>query len=150
VNEMALKEKLMEDLKIAMKEKNALRKSVVTLVRSAIKQIEVDQRVELADEEIIDIIAKQVKQRRDALEEFKKASREDLIDQTENEIEILKTYLPEQLTEEEIEVMVQQVIDEVDAKSMKDMGKVMGILSNKTKGIADGKVVSMMVKSKLS
>ncbi|MCT4585399.1 MAG: GatB/YqeY domain-containing protein [Peptostreptococcaceae bacterium] len=147
---MALKEKLMEDLKIAMKEKNALRKSVVTLVRSAIKQIEVDQRVELADEEIIDIIAKQVKQRRDALEEFKKASREDLIDQTENEIEILKTYLPEQLTEEEIEVMVQQVIDEVDAKSMKDMGKVMGILSNKTKGIADGKVVSMMVKSKLS
>ncbi|WXR61141.1 GatB/YqeY domain-containing protein [Peptostreptococcaceae bacterium AGR-M142] len=147
---MALKEKLMEDLKIAMKEKNALRKSVVTLVRSAIKQIEVDQRVELADEEIIDIIAKQVKQRRDALEEFKKASREDLIDQTENEIEILKTYLPKQLTEEEIEVMVQQVIDEVDAKSMKDMGKVMGILSNKTKGRADGKIVSMMVKSKLS
>lgn len=147
---MALKEKLMEDLKIAMKEKNALRKSVVTLVRSAIKQIEVDQRVELADEEIIDIIAKQVKQRRDALEEFKKASREDLIDQTENEIEILKTYLPKQLTEEQIEVMVQQVIDEVDAKSMKDMGKVMGILSNKTKGRADGKIVSMMVKSKLS
>ena len=99
---MTLKDKLMDDLKESMKNKEQVRKSVVTLIRSAVKQKEVDERVELSDEDVLAIIAKQVKQRKDALEEFKKAQREDLILQTEQEIDILTQYLPKQLTDDEL------------------------------------------------
>ena len=107
---MSLKEKLQEDLKSSMKNKDTVRKSVVTLIRASIKQYEVDNRVELDDEGIIDIISKQLKQRRDALDEFAKANREDLISETEAEIKVLKEYLPQQLSEEELNEIVKLTI----------------------------------------
>lgn len=146
---MSLKEKLQEDLKSSMKNKDSVRKSVVTLIRASIKQYEVDNRVELDEAGIIDIVAKQMKQRRDSLEEFKKANRDDLIAETEAEIEVLKEYLPQQLSEEEIEKIVSETISEVGASSMKDMGKVMSSIQPKVKGRADGKLVNELVKKNL-
>lgn len=146
---MSLKERLQEDLKSSMKNKETLRKSVITLIRAAIKQFEIDNRVELSDEEIMDIISKQLKQRNDALDEFKKADREDLVSETESEIEVLKEYLPQQLSEEELEVIVKETISEVGATSMKDMGKIMSAIQPKTKGRADGKLINKLVKANL-
>lgn len=146
---MSLKEQLTNDLKEAMKEKDQLKKNVVTLVRSDIKQVEVDKRIELDDEAIIEIIAKQVKQRRDALEEFGKGGRQDLVEQAQKEIELLMKYLPEQLTEEQIVIIVRDTILEIGAQSMKDMGKVMAALMPKTKGRADGKMINEIVRKTL-
>ena len=146
---MSLKEKLQEDLKSSMKNKDTVRKSVVTLVRSSIKQFEVDNRVELDEEGIVDIIAKQLKQRRDALVEFQKAGREDLINETESEIQVLKEYLPRQLSEEELNEIVKSTISEVGATSMKDMGKIMSVIRPKTKGRADGKLINELIKKNL-
>lgn len=147
---MSLKAKLMDDLKTAMKEKDTVKKSTVTLVRSAIKQVEVDTREELNDEQIIEIIARQVKQRRDSIEEFKKGDRQDLVEQSEKELAILMEYLPQQLTEEEVKDIVTAVIEETGASSMKEMGKVMPQVIARTKGRADGKLVSQFVKEALS
>lgn len=146
---MSLKAKLQEDLKSSMKNKDTVRKSVVTLIRASIKQHEVDNRVELDDDAIIDIISKQLKQRRDALDEFKKADREDLVSETEAEIEVLKEYLPQQLSEEELNQIVKDTISEVEATSMKDMGKIMSAIKPKIKGRADGKLVNELVKKNL-
>lgn len=146
---MSLKEKLQEDLKSSMRNKDVVRKSVVTLIRASIKQYEVDNRVELGDDEIIDIISKQLKQRNDALEEFAKANREDLVKETESEIEVLKEYLPQQLSEEELNEIVKSTISEVGATSMKDMGKIMAAIKPKTKGRADGKLINKLVKANL-
>ena len=147
---MSLKDLLMDDLKVAMREKDTIRKSVVTMLRAAVKQIEVDQRIELDDEAIIDIIAKQIKQKNNAIVEFKNGERQDLVDLTEKEIEILMTYLPEQLSEEEVYQLVADAIHSTGATSMKDMGKVMGIVTNATKGKADGKLISELVKKALA
>ena len=146
---MSLKEKLQEDLKSSMKNKDTVRKSVVTLIRASIKQYEVDNRVELDDEGIIDIISKQLKQRRDALDEFAKANREDLVSETEAEIKVLKEYLPQQLSEEELNEIVKLTISEVGATSMKDMGKIMSVIRPKVKGRADGKLINELVKANL-
>lgn len=143
---MSLKERLMNDLKVAMKEKQQLRKSVITLARSAIKQIEVDKRVELDDEGVIEILSKQVKQKKDAIDEFTKGGREDLANEAKAEIDILMDYLPQQLTEEEVTDIVRQVVDEVGANSPKDMGKVMSAVMPKLKGRADGKLVNQVVR----
>lgn len=146
---MSLKEKLQEDLKSSMKNKDTIRKSVITLVRAAIKQIEVDQRVELDDVAVMDIISKQLKQRNDSLAEFEKAGREDLIEETKSEIQVLKEYLPQQLSEEELEKIVIETIAEVGATSMKDMGKIMAIIKAKTAGRADGRKINELVKKNL-
>jgi len=146
---MSLKEKLQEDLKSSMKNKDTVKKSVVTLIRASIKQYEVDNRVELSDDEIVDLIAKQLKQRRDSLVEFKKANRDDLVSETESEIEVLKEYLPQQLSEEELNEIVKATISEVGATSMKDMGKIMAAIKPKTKGRADGKLINELVKNNL-
>ena len=146
---MSLKEKLKEDLKSSMKNKDTIRKSVITLVRAAIKQIEVDQRVELDDVAVMDIISKQLKQRNDSLAEFEKAGREDLIEETKSEIQVLKEYLPQQLSEEELEKIVIETIAEVGATSMKDMGKIMAIIKPKTAGRADGRKINELVKKNL-
>ncbi|MGL5694874.1 MAG: GatB/YqeY domain-containing protein [Peptostreptococcaceae bacterium] len=146
---MSLKEKLQEDLKSSMKNKDTVKKSVVTLIRASIKQYEVDNRVELDDEAIIDLVAKQLKQRRDSLVEFQKANRDDLVSETEAEIEVLKEYLPQQLSEEELNEIVKSTISEVGATSMKDMGKIMAVIKPKTKGIADGKLINELVKNNL-
>ena len=146
---MTLKQKLQEDLKTSMKNKDTLRKSVITLIRSSIKQVEVDKRIELNDDDVIDIISKQLKQRNDSLEQFLDAGREDLVEETRSEIEVLKEYLPQQLSEEELNEIVKQTISEVGATSMKDMGKIMSVIKPKTKGRADGKLIDKLVKENL-
>ncbi len=146
---MSLKAKLQEDLKLAMKNKDTVKKSVVTLIRAEIKQREVDTRTELGDDEIIDVITKQLKQRRDAKTEFAKASRDDLVQEAEAEIEVLMEYLPQQLSKEELNEIVKETISEVGATSMKDMGKIMAAIKPKTKGRADGKMINELVKSNL-
>ncbi|MBR0383224.1 MAG: GatB/YqeY domain-containing protein [Eubacteriaceae bacterium] len=147
---MTLKEQLLTDLKSAMKSKDKVAKDTVTMIRAAVLQKEKDTKAELDDNEILDIIAKQHKQRKDALADFVKAGRDDLIETTNQEIAIIKKYLPEQLSREEIEKIVDETIEEVGATSMKEMGKVMGKLMPKVKGVADGKVVNEIVREKLS
>jgi len=146
---MSLKQKLQEDLKSSMKNKDTVRKSVVTLIRASIKQSEVDNRVELGDEDIIDIISKQLKQRKDVLVQFKNAKREDLVSEAEAEIEVLKEYLPQQLSKEELNEIVKSTISELGATSMKDMGKIMSAIKPKVKGRADGKLINELVKNNL-
>lgn len=146
---MSLNEQLMADLKESMKNKDTVKKSVVTMIRAAIKQKEVDERIQLTDDDILDIIAKQQKQRNDALAEFEKAQREDLVNQTKQEIEILASYLPEQLTDEELETIVADAIKETNAQSMKDMGKIMGKVNEIAKGRADGKRINQIAKKLL-
>ena len=146
---MSLKERLQEDLKSSMKNKETVKKSVITLIRASIKQYEVDNRVELDEVGMIDLISKQLKQRNDALEEFKKANRDDLVSETEAEIKVLKEYLPQQLSEEELNEIVKETISEVGATSMKDMGKIMSAIMPKTKGRADGKLINKLVQANL-
>ena len=143
---MTLKDRLMEDMKVSMRNKETLKKSVITMIRASVKQKEVDDRVDVTDDDVIELIAKQLKQRNDALVEFEKAEREDLITQTKAEIEILASYLPQQLTDEELEAVVRDAITEVNAQSMKDMGKIMGKVMAVAKGKVDGKRINEMVK----
>ncbi len=147
---MSLKDKLMEDFKTSMKNKDTIRKNTITMVRSSIKQKEVDEKIELNDEEILDIISKQVKERKNAIKEFKKGNREDLVELTRKEMDVLLEYLPEQLTEEEIEEIVKDIIEEVKASSMKDMGLVMQNVMPELKGRADGSLVNKIVKKYLN
>lgn len=143
---MSLKETLMEDLKTSMKHKDTIRKNAIIMVRAAIKQLEVDERKDVSEEEIVDIISKQVKEKRMAIEEFKKGSREDLINLTNFEIEILLEYLPKQLTEDEVERIVIETIQEINATSMKDIGLIMKAVMPKVKGMTDGNIVNKAVK----
>ena len=146
---MALKEQLFADLKSAMKQKQTVRKDTIQLIRSGILQIEKDKKIELTDEDILDVIARQLKQRRDAMPEYVKSGRTDLIDKLNEEIEILLQYLPEQLSEADIRKIVEDTINEVGAASMKDMGKIMAAITPKVKGRADNKMVSSYVKELL-
>lgn len=146
---MSLKETLLGDLKKAMKEKDNIAKSTVTMVRAAILQVEKDNKTELGDEEIIDVVAKQVKQRKDSLAEFEKAGRDDLIEEAKAELEVLYRYLPKQLTKEELSVIVKEAIEKTGAETLKDMGKIMGEVMPKVKGKADGKMVNEIVKELL-
>ena len=146
---MSLKETFMEELKSAMREKDEMKKNVVTMVRAAVKQYEVDNRVELDDQGIVEIIAKEVKKRKDALPEYEKSGREDAIAALKAEIDYLMKYLPEQLSEEEVKEIVLATIAETGAAGMKDMGKVMSAVIAKTKGRADGKIISQLVKANL-
>ena len=141
-----LKEKLMEDLKKSMKEKNEIRKNTVQIIRAAILQIEKDKGIAVDDEKIIEIIAKEVKVKKDALSDFEKAEREDLINQTNEEISILEEYLPKQLTKEEIKEIVSEVIEEIGATSIKDMGVVMKEAKAKIGASADGKSINEVVR----
>ena len=147
---MSLKETLLQDLKAAMKDKDTIRKNTIQLVRAGVLQIEKDNHVELDDDGGLDVIAKELKKRRDSLPEFEKSGRTDLIDNLNKEIEVLLGYLPEQLTEDEIQKIVEETIAETGASTMKDMGKVMGAVSSKVKGRADNRVVSGYVKKLLS
>ncbi len=146
---MSLKERLLQDMKDAMKAKDTVRKNTVQLIRSGVLQIEKDNKIELDDEGVFDVIAKELKKRRDSLPEFEKSGRTDLIENLNKEIDVLLGYLPEQLTEEEIQVIVEETIKEVQAESMKDMGKVMAAVTPKVKGRADNKIVSGYVKKLL-
>ncbi len=145
-----LKEKLLDDLKNCMKEKNVVRKNVIQMVRAAILQVEKDKQISLDDNQIIDIIAKESKKRKDSLVDYEKSGREDLINEIKEEIEILAEYLPKQLSIEEVEEIVKDVISEVGATSMKDMGKVMKAAKEKIGARSDGKTVNEVVKKLLS
>ena len=142
-----LKEKLLEDLKNCMKEKNVVRKNVIQMVRAAILHVEKDKQINLDDNQIIDIIAKESKKRKDALGDYEKSGREDLINEIKEEIEILAEYLPKQLSLEEVETIVKDVINEIGATSMKDMGKVMKAAKEKIGAASDGKTINEVVKN---
>ena len=146
---MSLKDQLGEDLKSAMKEKDTIKKNVVQLIRAGVKQIEVDKRITLDDEGITEVIAKQLKQRRDSLPEYEKSGRDDLIAQLKREMEILMGYLPKQLSHEELEEIVKEAVLATGAKTIKDIGKVMSYVMPKTKGVADGKEINAIVRSML-
>lgn len=146
---MSLKERLLEDMKTAMKDKDAIRKNTIQMARSAVLQIEKDTKTTLDDDGVIEIIAKEMKKRRDSLPEFEKSGRQDLIDNLKAEIEILLQYLPEQLTEPELEAIVKQAIQETGAVSAREMGKVMQAVMPKVKGKADGRIVNQVVKKLL-
>ena len=143
---MALKEKLMADFKDAMKAHDEVAKNTISFARAAIKQYEVDNREELDDDGIVAILSKQVKMRRDALADFEKAGRSDLIDSYKAEIEILKRYLPEQLSDEKLrEIIAQLAADAGIDGGMQNMGKLMGPVMAKVKGLADGGQVKKLV-----
>ena len=145
-----LKEKLLEDLKNSMKDKNIIRKNVVQMVRASILQVEKDKQIELDDNKIIEVIAKEAKKRKDSLAVYEKAGREDLISQIKEEISILEEYLPKQLSAEELEAKVKEIIEEVGATSMKDMGNVMKAAKEKIGAAADGRAINEMVKKLLN
>ena len=145
-----LKEKLMSDLKEAMKEKQILRKNVVQMIRAAILQVEKDKQIELDDNQIIEIIAKESKKRKDSLTDYEKSGRQDLIEQIKAEIEIISAYLPKQLSKEEITNIVKEVINETGATSIKDMGKVMKSAKEKCGAAADGKTINDVVRELLN
>ena len=147
---MSLAERISEDMKQAMKNKDKLRLSVIRMIRSAIKYAEIEQKTTLSDEQIIDVLTREVKQRRDSLQEFEKAGREDLSEAVKLELEVLKDYLPQQLTEDELRAIIQETVGQVGASTKADMGKVMGALMPKIKGRADGKLVNQLVQEKLS
>ena len=143
---MSLKEQLLEDMKNAMKDKDVIRKNTVQMTRAAILQVEKDSRITLDDDGIIDIIAKEVKKRRDVLPDYEKSGRQDLVDSLKAEIDVLLQYLPKQLTEEELEVIVRQAVQETGATSVKDTGKIMQVVMPQIKGKADGKMINVIVK----
>lgn len=145
-----LKEKLLEDLKESMKEKNVIRKNVVQMVRAAILQIEKDKKIEVSDSQIVEIIAKEAKKRKDALEDYQKSGREDLIEQMNQEIKILNEYLPNQLTEEELTQKMQEIITELGATSIKDIGAVMKKAKETIGVAADGKAINEVAKKILN
>ncbi|GMQ63444.1 GatB/YqeY domain-containing protein [Vallitalea maricola] len=144
---MSLKIQLLQDMKSAMKEKDTLRKNTIQLVRSAILQEEKDNHVELSDDDVIKIISSQVKKRKSSLPEYEKSGRTDLVDDLKVEINILMSYLPEQLSDEELTSIVEKTIEEVGASSMKDMGKVMSAIIPKVQGKADNKKVSEIIRN---
>ena len=147
---MSLKEQLKEDLKSAMRDKDNVRKNVVQLIKAGVLQVEKDNKVTLDDEGVSDVIAKQIKQRRDALPDYEKSGREDLINQLKREMEILMGYLPAQLTHEELEQIVKEAVEATGAQSVKDMGKVMAAVMPKTKGRADGKEINQIARAFLA
>ncbi len=148
---MSLKETLLADMKAAMKEKESgkLIVSVIRLLRAAIQNEEIDKRHELSEEELLEVIAREVKKRREAIPDYQRAGRDAMVKQLSEEIEILQNYLPDQMTEDEIRVLISAVIKEIEAKGPNDMGKVMKLVIPKTKGRADGKMVSSLVKQML-
>ena len=144
------KDKVLEDIKTAMKAKDKERLGTLRLISSAIKQREVDDRVELDDEGVLGVLEKMVKQRKESITQYKDAGREDLLEKEEAELVIISEYMPEALPAEEVESLIRKAIDETGASSMKDMGKVMGILKGQLQGRADMSAVSSQIKSMLS
>ncbi|OWR29651.1 aspartyl-tRNA amidotransferase [Saccharibacillus sp. O23] len=146
---MNLSERLNEDMKQAMRSKDKFKLSTIRMIRATIKNQEIDLKRTLDDAEVLDILSREIKQRKDALQEFEKAGRDDLAETVKAEIEIVAEYLPTQLNEEEVKAIVQETIQETGASSKADMGKVMAALMPKVKGRADGKLVNQTVQQYL-
>ena len=147
---MSLKEQLKEDLKTAMRDKDIVKRDSIRAINTMIKQIEVDERKDLNDEDVIKLIQKGIKQREEAIAQYKEASREDLASKEQEQLDIFKEYLPKQLSDEELESGMKEIISEVGATTIKDMGKVMGNATKKFAGVADGKRINEMVKKLLA
>lgn len=145
-----MREKILEDLKQAMKEQNKELLSVIRMVKGAIQMEELKVKHPLTDEEVITILSREIKTRKESIAEFEKGNRTDLIEKTQGEVNLLQTYMPGQLSEEEVEKIVNETIKEVNPTSTSDMGKIMGSLTPKLKGKADMSLVSKKVREKLS
>lgn len=145
-----MRERILNDLKEAMKAQDKEKLTVIRMVKGAIQMEELNLKHELTDDEVISIIAKQIKTRKESIVEFEKGNRTDLIEKTESEIKILEEYMPEQLSEEEVRKVIDKVFAEVNPEGVKDMGKLMGKLNPLLKGKADMGLVSAIVKNKLS
>lgn len=148
---MGLKQRLQDDMKAALKarDEGKLRLATIRMVQAAIKNVEIERRRELTDSEVAEVILKEVKQRQDALAEFERGQRTDLVAQAQAEIAVLRDYLPKQLSAEEIRDLARQAIAQVGAAGPKDMGKVMQVLMPQVKGQADGRLVNQVVKELL-
>ena len=146
---MSLKEQLKEDLKTAMREKEVVKRDSIRAINTMIKQIEVDERKELNDEDVIKLIQKGIKQREEAITQYSAASRDDLVAKEQEQIDVFMLYLPAQVSDNELEAGMKEIIAQVGATSMKDIGKVMGNATKRFAGVADGKRINEMVKKLL-
>ena len=145
----SIKEKLLEDMKTAMKKGEKDIVSVIRMVRAAVKNVEIEKRKDLDDQETIEVIAKELRQRKDSITEYEKVGKDKVVEDLEKEIEVLAEYLPEQLSREELEKIAEDKIEKTGAGSLADMGKVMGAIMPEIKGKADGREVNEIVKEKL-
>ena len=146
---MSLKERIQQDMKDSMRGGNKSRLGVIRLILAAIKQKEVDERIELDDDQVTTVLDKMAKQRRESISQFEKAGRNDLVDQEATELQIIKEFLPEQLDEAEIKALIEAAMEQTGATSIKDMGKVMGQLKPQLQGRADMGAVSALIKARL-
>ncbi|MBR1653962.1 MAG: GatB/YqeY domain-containing protein [Clostridia bacterium] len=144
------KEKLLEDLKSAMKDKDVVKKNTVQMVRAAVLQVEKDKQIELNDDQILEVIAKEFKKRNDSLADYEKSGREDLISQIKEEMAVLEGYLPKKLSEEELTEKVKEIVSEIGATSMKDMGIIMKTAKERLGVTADGRMINEVVKKLLA
>jgi len=147
---MSLKERLLQDMKDAMKEKDTVRKDTIQIVRAGVLQVEKDNKVELDDAGVIDVISKELKKRYDVLPDYERSGRADAIETIHRQTDILKSYLPEQLSETELMAVITEAVAALGASGPKDMGKVMGAVLPKVKGRADNATVSGIIKQVLS
>lgn len=147
---MSLKDQILADMKTAMREKNSSQLESIRMLRAAIQRREVDEQIELDEQDVLAIVQKQIKQSQDAIEQFTAGDRPDLAEKEQVHVDNLKVYLPQQLSDDEVAAEVAAAIAETGAESMKDMGKVMGVLKNKLQGKADMGKVSGIIKAKLS
>ena len=147
---MTLKEKLAEDLKLSMKEKDTVKKNTVQSIRAAVLQVEKDKQITLDEEGDIEVISKELKKRKDVLPDYEKSGRDDLVADLKKEIEIVMAYLPSQLSHDELDEIVKNAVETTGASSMKDMGKIMQAVMPQIKGRADGKMVNEIAKKYLS
>ena len=146
---MSLKEQLKEDLKTGMRDKEVVKRDSIRAINTMIKQIEVDERKDLNDEDVIKLIQKGIKQREESISQYKAASRDDLVEQEQAQVDVFMLYLPAQVSDNELEAGMKEIIAQVGATSMKDIGKVMGNATKKFAGVADGKRINEMVKKLL-
>lgn len=147
---MTLRERLSDDLKQAMRDRDVDLRDTIRFLLSAVKNVEIDKREPLTEEEELTVLRSQAKQRRDAIEQFRSGGRDDLADKEESQLEILERYLPQQMTDEELEAFVREGIAEAGAETPKDMGKVMGLLTRRSEGRVDGTRLSATVRASLA
>lgn len=147
---MDLVKKLDEEIIEAMKEKNTTKLNTLRGVKAAMKQANIDKKLEINDNLLIDVVSKEIKTRNESIKEFEKGNRTDLVDKTKEEISFLEKYLPEQLTEDELNSIIDKVFAEINPTGMQDMGKIMGKVTPLVKGKADMSLVSSIIKNKLS
>ncbi|TCK05225.1 GatB/YqeY domain-containing protein [Phorcysia thermohydrogeniphila] len=147
---MGLKERLLQDMKEAMRAKDKVKLSTIRMINSLIKNAEIDKRGELTDDEIVQLLMKYAKQRREAIEMYEKGGRQDLVEKEKAELAVVESYLPKQLSEEEIRELVREAIEVVGASSPKDLGKVMQYVMPKVKGRAEGSLVNKIAREELS